>query len=427
MPLPSNNKKKMPSLPDLDDEVIFEQVDPVEEEKPQPEIKTKRTKIPKMEEETEEDPFYEDEKIENEDEGIDKENLKIKPTKMKRSVKAGEFDTRKNLASRARGIRYASYAVVLALFLFGARNTFFPPDRYSEEQIREMVRQETKTTGFPVQQGAQVAKDFTKELLTTGGDSEVARERLAKYISPEDKRASSLSEKFMSISGKSNQMVIGEPEVFDSLNLTKNLATYKVTALVSDDDGTTEQKEGEQKDKTHRISIYLNMYYDDKTGKMSIVTDSISLIGNPVLAKDDKVPDAQALGEEEKTESIIKSMSPTIYGFIEAFGESDINNTDKIEQYVSKDADLSVYNGFSGNVILDGDIKQAVQFGVYNSGENEWKVFTKVKWKDIQASNNSISYTSTYSITITKQGDKYLVTKISPYTHVPEEKTEEEK
>lgn len=427
MPLPSNNNKKMPSLPDLDDEVIFEQVDPFEEEKPQPEIKTKRTKIPKMQEETEEDPFYEDEKIENEYEGIDKEKLKIKPTKMKRSVKAGEFDTRKNLASRARGIRYASYAVVLALFLFGARNTFFPPDRYSEEQIREMVRQETKTTGFPVQQGAQVAKDFTKELLTTGGDSEAARERLAKYISPEDKEAGSLSEKFMSISGKSNQMVIGEPEVFESLNLTKNLATYKVTALVSDDDGTTEQKEGEQKDKTHRISIYLNMYYDDKTGKMSIITDSISLIGNPVLAKDDKVPDAQALGEEEKTESIIKSMSPTIYGFIEAFGESDINNTDKIEQYVSKDADLSVYNGFSGNVILDGDIKQAVQFGVYNSSENEWKIFTKVKWKDIQASNNSISYTSTYSITITKQGDKYLVTKISPYTHVPEEKTEEEK
>ena len=262
MPLPSNNnKKKIPSLPDLDDEVIFEQVDPFEEEKPQPEIKTKRTKIPKMEEETEEDPFYEDEKIENEDERIDKENLKIKPTKMKRSVKAGEFDTRKNLASRARGIRYASYAVVLALFLFGARNTFFPPDRYSEEQIREMVRQETKTTGFPVQQGAQVAKDFTKELLTTGGDSEAARERLAKYISPEDKEASSLSEKFMSISGKSNQMVIGEPEVFDSLNLTKNLATYKVTALVSDDDGTTEQKEGEQKDKTHRISIYLSLIH----------------------------------------------------------------------------------------------------------------------------------------------------------------------
>lgn len=422
MPLPNKNKG-FPSLPDLDDEATIEQVDPYEEEEVyQPRKPKKRPSIPKVDTDgTDDDPYYGEEEEVDEDEGIDKENLKIKPTKMKRSVRAGEFDTRKNLASRARGVRYISYIIVLTLFILGMKNTFFPPDRYSEEEIRNMARQESNSTGFPIEQGKQVAKDFTKELLTTDGDNQASKERLSRFLDPDSKEKNSdLAAKFISINGKSNQTVIGEPEIFDVLNLSENLATYKVTALVSDDDGQVESKTGDKKDKTHRVSLYLNMYYDPETNKMSIISDSISLIGNPTLAKDDIVPDAVSLGEEEQEESVIEAMSPTIYGFMEAFADTDINNTDKINQYVSEDADLSVFDGFSGNVILDGNTKDAVQFGVYKSNENEWKIFTKVKWKDIQASNNSISYTSTYTLTIIKQGDKYLVTKASPYTHVPD-------
>ena len=191
MPLPSlddNRQEKKPSfggrppleslgLPSLEDDASIEDVDiddiryedeeVYEEEHQETTPKRRIPLLNRSKVREKEDTLFVDSKSED---YIDKKRKRIIPTGGKKSmkeIKAKEFDKRKNVASKARMIRSVVSLGLIIMFALGIKNTFFPSNNYTKDEIEQMVLDVSKNTGFPIERGKQLVEDFTYELLTT--------------------------------------------------------------------------------------------------------------------------------------------------------------------------------------------------------------------------------------------------------------------
>ena len=163
----------------------------------------------------------------------------------------------------------------------------------------------------------------------------------------------------------------------------------------------------------------MTVFYDPKTDSMSIVRDTVSLTPNPLVVDDKELPSPTELGQEiDSSSEIAEALRPTIVGFIQEYANVSAEKRDGLKQYVPKDVDPKIFNGFDGGVVLNGSPQQAIRYKIYQDGEL-WKVMATVSWRDIEASNDSVVYNSTYVLTIEQFGEKNLVTKIVPYTYIP--------
>lgn len=420
-------------LPSLDDDATIESVDideMYEEDEEEIEEVVKRKSIPKIDKRKKnrrktEELFYEEEDEEETEERIDKKRKRIIPTggeKSMKEIKAKEFDSRKNAATTARAIRAVVTGMFIILFAFGLKNTFFPKNNFSREDIEQMILATTNETGFPIERGRQLVEEFTYELLTTDRSDQAANTRLFKYLSKEKGDESSTQDlSFMNVEGFSQQKVLMKPSVYDITPVSTNVTRYLVTAVVSDDSGDFEESIGSaSNDISHRVSLGMTVYYNEENNNLYIVRDTVSLIPNTIVADSSELPDKKDYGTPiDPQNEIVETLRSTVYGFISEYAEASPENKDGLSQYVSSNATSDIYNGFDGGVILNGEPAQAINYKVYEESEGLWKVEAIVSWRDAQASNDSIVYNSRYLLTIEKSGEKNLVSKILPYTYIP--------
>lgn len=460
MPLPSlsnNNENKKPDknlpsiekeiketlpqdLPDFDD---FEEVDLSEDarfksiddgldddyyEEPEP-IDDSR-KIKKPQERGYDSPFAdevteESEKLrKNKSRYIDRKNKKIKPTGGERSirkVKAKEFDDRKNPSVTAKVVRILLSVVIIFLIGLGVKNTFFPEQIYTPQEIDMLVKNSMGETGFPLERGKQFVEEFTKELLSTDRSDSAANARLARFVSDyENSAVSAVNFPFLTVRSGSQQRVLSDPTVYEYDTIAPYLGRYRVTTLVSDDDGEDSAIVNNNKiDKSHWVTLYMNVFYDTQKNTMSIIKDTVTLLPPYAISTDSDLPRADVIGTGEEDKEATEKLRPTINGFFSAFASASQNSHEEILQYIVENPDPSLYQGFGGNVTLAGSPSESINFIVYKSeNSNEWRVLSTVRWKDAKTSKQSIEYVSKYVLTILQFEEKTLVSRVVPYTYV---------
>ena len=404
-----------------ENEEIYQDIDDMADEEDQ--------RLPSMN--SHENNYYEDEDDYNPDyeediknnkkkKFIDRKKKKLMPfggDKSKRKVKSSDFDKRENILAKTKILRFVIMAMTLFMFIFGLKNTFFPSHVYTDSQIREFAKQGAGQTGFPRERGEAFVENFMNVYLTFDRTKPELNDILSYYYGEDSFARVGYEKMNMKMSTGAKQHVIIGPTIYDVNLLTDYSALFKVSAYVSDIDGT----ETDGKGSTGRwLSFAINVYYDKEADTMAITPDSPSIIPPYRIAKQADVPDRAPFGNGEVNSQIGPALNPTINGFVEAFARSSVASHESILQYIHDKNDIKLYDGFGGAVKLNGSPDTAIKKTIYNSDDGIYRVDLSVSWIDATVSDedNKVEYVGKYIMRVNPEGEgKYSVSSFVPYTY----------
>ena len=369
----------------------------------------------------------------------------------KKPLQAKDFDKRKNRLTFVKLVRAFSFLAIIIVVLLGIKNTFFPTGTWSEEEVGDISKKALNDTGFPTKRGEAFVEAFMKAYLTIDDKKPENKLYLSRFYgakntdpSEADSSAGQNRSKYY-LGNKSEdgarQSIISGPYVFHNVNVSANVAQYKVTAQITDTNNKGLSTSDNRTLNTSRwVSFDVTVYYDVKTNSFIIADDSPSLIPNFSITNKNKIklPDAKKIGTGDEASEMKATLAPTIDGFLTAFTKVSTLEHNEIDQYIPEDKPASLTAGFGGDVKLAGTAAQAIQKTIYKTDKSdEWMVDAIVKFANNlpssieknskKADDSDIIYQSRYILTIKKTGDKYFVTKIVPYVYQPKPADEEQK
>lgn len=361
----------------------------------------------------------------NDDKYIDKKDMKIVPMGGKK-VRAKDFDDRKNRITPLKVFRVILYTLISVLFIFGIKNTFFPSNNFTQDEISSIAQNAVGQTGFPIERGQAMAEEFIYYYLNLDPTDSGNKEIINRFYTGQEGDSNSISS-ITRGSVTNKQVVVGSPRTFEIINASSDTTMYKISAMVTDENGGTRTGEAGQKPSTHWVSFAVNVYYNAETTQLIIPEGNPYIIPTYELAPQGKAPDAGKLGTGEIDDDIRSTLFPTISGYIKAFALASVDKHNEIIQYIPQEANADLYTGFGGKVELARD-DNSIRYEVFKTDDEKvWKVDVTIEWKDINTIDPeaAVSYSSRYVMTIEKSSaKKYLVTKFSPYYYLP--KVEEE-
>lgn len=368
----------------------------------------------------EESPFItepdENGEIENDDKYIDKKNMKIVPLGGKK-VKAKDFDERKNTLSGLKLFRIGLVVLLIVIFGFGIKNTFFPSNNFSQDEITSIALTAVGETGFPVEKGKAFAEEYLKYYLNLDQTDENNKMFLAKFASGNMNEVLPELNREDITEGGNKQKVISGPYVFETVNISQKATQFKLSALVSDESGNVTTSGSSQ---SHWVSFSVNLYHNPKSGKLATQGEPI-LIPTYEIQDSSKIPEEKSIGVDSLTDTdIINKIYPVVSGYLKAYAISSYSNRNDILQYIPTKFDKSLVSGFDGKFSLEGSESDYLEDLKYFTTEetDTYKVSVVVKWKD---KYSGIIYPAKYVLTVAKQDSKYLITKISPFAYIPKE------
>lgn len=357
---------------------------------------------------------------------IDHKKKKIIPTGGERAkVNDKNLDDRKNTLVFLKVIRFILLIIIFGLFGLGIKNTFFPAQIYTNEDIENIVKTSMGETGFPKDRGRAYAQEYLNAYLNST-QSKLSRDVLSKLQNNIDKNSNDSVDN--SLSGKSVtntttflQKPFYYPTLLSEKVYTLNSAIYKFSVFMTNSNGELADRDGNLNGSW--VSFQVSVSYDEKTDSLFIV-ESPTLIPNYNINRSSNNFYYKKPGTGEPADSKInESLKSTIYGFLEAYSKSSFKEHSALDQYIPHDKPIKLINGFNNTVKLETN---SVNYNTYTTAkENEWKVDITVSWLDLQSSNNSegVKYESHYLMTIQKTEDNvYLVTDFIPYPNIRDEK-----
>lgn len=410
-------------LPELDDETIvpLSYDDIYEEEEFEAESDQVETaELPKLERKKKEytSPFAS--RKAKESEKIDKKNKKIIPTGSqtkirteKVKVKTSDFDERKNLNVKwliARGI---FIAVALVVLFLGIKNTYFPKQIYTPEEIHNLVVNSMGMTGFNLEIGKHLVEGFTDTLLSDKPD----REELLREFYLTDQTGSQSIPFYYKSNDSTNTILIG-PTVVQAKTYDENQGDFVVTSFVETREiNKVDPEQTVGKIDRKWITLHINVFYDTVEQNYSIIPETVALKAPIALmsASDISVAEKPGVGDADK--DLADRLAPTINGFIREWGKATENSHESLLQYIPKEADPSLYRGFGGQFWLDGEPASAISKEAYHTNDpNEFKVITATRWTD--GLNVFVSKDVVTLRVVSDEEGKFVVTKFAPFVYI---------
>lgn len=437
----SKPKKNSDSLPDLtaisenkednvdfealsyDEQVTLDKAD--EEEEKEVEVSGKREEqiyIPPQERTIEERlPKYSDDvsllNEEDDDKFINKNKKKIIPMGAKASkIRARDMDKRKNKAVAIKLVRFIAVIITLFIIFVGIKNTYFPKQIYTPEEIVNISLSAIGNTGFPLERGRALAEEFLKYYVSGDVSDMANKQLLSEFYNGRHSTSNSISGDKRDFA-EVKQKAITDPIMFEEKSYSSYNGIYKFSVLMSDSDGAT--LGNDSKLRAHWMSFAINVFYDKDTDTMSIHPDSPTIIPTYKIASSSIIPFEEPLGNGVVNDDMIKTLTPTIDGFITAFAKVTDKSHNEIDQYIPAKQPIELISGFGGELKVSGKNRDSIKKTVYNTDDpNIWKVDVKVDWVSEQVTGVSSVYPSRYVMTIQRTSDDvYLVTKFSPYVY----------
>lgn len=374
-----------------------------------------RNKIPSPEEIS---PFFEEEEKQND--FIDYEKQKIIPIGSEQSdkrgkIKSSHFDGRKNNLIIVRILRVFIFVFILFLFGLGIKNTFFPEQIYTKNEIEKIAQMAVGDTGFPMDKAIGFAGDFLKAYLEASPENPEEQQQLAYFYTGNINRSASGANR--RIERNNNQKVIGEPKVINKLSISDKSAVIDFKVMLSDTDGETVEN---KKLKAHWLSFRVNVYYNPEENQIAIQKDSPIIIPNYDIATSGIIPNEEEIGNGLRENELASKIIPTIDGFIVAYTKVNAESYDEIKQYIPPSHPIKLIQGFGGSVKIAGTVENSIRKDIYQTDElNIWKADVRVELKNTKSTKSEDVYTSRYILTIRKtEDDIFLVERILPYVYL---------
>ena len=213
---------------------------------------------------------------------IDHKKKKIIPTGGERAkVNDKNLDDRKNTLVFLKVIRFVLLLVIFGLFGLGIKNTFFPAQIYTNEDIENIVKTSMGETGFPKDRGRAYAQEYLNAYLNST-QSKLSRDLLSKLQNNIDKVSNDSVDN--SLSGKSvtnTTTFLQKPFYYPSLLSEKvytlNSAVYKFSVFMTNSNGELTDRDGSLNGSW--VSFQVSVSYDEKTDSLFVV-EAPTLIPN---------------------------------------------------------------------------------------------------------------------------------------------------
>ena len=369
---------------------------------------------------------------------IDKKEVKLLPFGRKQRNKDGtvrkqltsEFDGRNNLRKKNKLITTTVLTLLGILVASSVIQTVVPDNDLEEEDVQQIVAQMTGSS-FPLDRGEAFAESFIDAYASRSGDN-LDESILAFFYSGETNARTHSAETTFESSGDFSQRVVKPAKVIDKRvgNPFSASFTVMVGVSVSDDPDGIPRTTPDGDPNVELRFFDVNVFHNPNTDAMSIAPGSPTVVPPINVADTKSVPSEQPIGTGDESAELNAETRGTVEGFINAFMDVTPESSSAVSQYIVSDPPLSVINGFGGEFEIDGDPQDAILTEAFFRGEHggdEAVVRTTVKMRDKSTEYENANedtresyatYTSTYMIFLSREGERWVVTDMESYVHV---------
>lgn len=298
------------------------------------------------------------------------------------------LDKRKD---RQRGSRMFAWATVSLLVagLVGGGAYLWMNKPLTESDVQGQIDASIHETGFPMERGEAFARRFAEAYVTADG-SETSEKALSYFYTGALGKSASVTGASLSRPKGGSYRLVGDVNVFEVLPRTADVSVYKVQMLVVD-----QQTDGggaaTVNPSPHWLALEVSVYYDKAKDMLMIPSNSPSLIPAPAVGASADAPaytdpgTGQAYAGSE--ESALKG---AVFGFLDAYGKASPGNHTLLDQYVSPNADVSIFNGFNGEFEVAGGAESSVNVRLIQGEDaSHVRALVSVKWSQVPQGGSS--------------------------------------
>lgn len=311
------------------------------------------------------------------------------------------LDKRKDRQRGSRAVAWVTVSLIVAGLVGGG--AYLAVNRpLTRGDVQGQIDASIHETGFPMERGEAFARRFAEAYVSADG-SETSEKTLSYFYTGALGKGASGSGASASASlsrpkGGSYRLV-GDVNVFEVIPRSADVSVYRVQALVVDqqatDDGSTVVNPS-----PHWLALEVSVYYDKAKDMLMIPSNSPSLIPAPAVGASADAPaytdpgTGQAYAGSEES-----ALRGAVFGFLDAYGKASPGNHTLLDQYVSPNADVSIFNGFNGEFEVAGGAESSVDVRLIQGEDaSHVRALATVKWSQVQAGSSGAASGSGSSV-----------------------------
>lgn len=320
-----------------------------------------------------------------------------------RKEKVGEFDERKNLKSKAFAVQVGVLTLLAATTGLGLYRVIVPPETYSVEEITAIAQQANGSTGFPVENGEQFARNFIQAYLSSSPSAQLDLSLYGAAFSSERQTSNDYS-----------QSLVYGPELKQTKNFSASSAQYTFEVGLSG-------KTAEGASSVRWLAYAVNVYYDKGADSFSVVPGSPVAVPSTHVADTKSTPPGINLsdsGKDQEDQALADQVRNTVQQFFVEYTKASAESHEALLQYLIPDPPASLMTGLGGLVHIAGNNPDsAIEIKAWKTRQGV-SVAATVQLETPGDSGSMISK-SVYAITLKESNGKYLVAKVSPLGYIP--------
>lgn len=307
------------------------------------------------------------------------------------------LDKRKDRQRGSRAFAWATVSLIVAGLVGGG--AYLAVNRpLTRGDVQGQIDASIHETGFPMERGEAFARRFAEAYVSADG-SETSEKTLSYFYTGTLGKSASVTGASLSRPKGGSYRLVGDVNVFEVLPRSADVSVYKVQMLVVD-----QQADGDGaatvNPSPHWLALEVSVYYDKAKDMLMIPSNSPSLIPAPAVGASADAPaytdpgTGQAYAGSEEG-----ALRGAVFGFLDAYGKASPGNHTLLDQYVSPNADVSIFNGFNGEFEVAGGAESSVVVRLIQGEDaSHVRALATVKWSQVQAGSSGAASGSASSV-----------------------------
>lgn len=307
------------------------------------------------------------------------------------------LDKRKDRQRGSRAFAWATVSLVVAGLVGGG--AYLAVNRpLTRGDVQGQIDASIHETGFPMERGEAFARRFAEAYVTADG-SETSEKALSYFYTGALSKSASVTGASLSRPKGGSYRLVGDVNVFEVLPRTADVSVYKVQMLVVD-----QQADGDGaatvNPSPHWLALEVSVYYDKAKDMLMIPSNSPSLIPAPAVGASADTPAYKDPGTGQAYAGSEESaLRGAVFGFLDAYGKASPGNHTLLDQYVSPNADVSIFNGFNGEFEVAGGAESSVDVRLIQGEDaSHVRALATVKWSQVQVGSSGAASGSASSV-----------------------------
>lgn len=307
------------------------------------------------------------------------------------------LDKRKDRQRGSRAVAWVTVSLIVAGLVGGG--AYLAVNRpLTRGDVQGQIDASIHETGFPMERGEAFARRFAEAYVSADG-SETSEKTLSYFYTGTLGKSASATGASLSRPKGGSYRLVGDVNVFEVLPRSADVSVYKVQMLVVD-----QQADGDGaatvNPSPHWLALEVSVYYDKAKDMLMIPSNSPSLIPAPAVGASADAPAYKDPGTGQAYAGSEESaLRGAVFGFLDAYGKASPGNHTLLDQYVSPNADVSIFNGFNGEFEVAGGAESSVDVRLIQGEDaSHVRALATVKWSQVQAGSSGAASGSGSSV-----------------------------